>query len=141
MKKKDEIIRTLRTELEESTSLKMLSERQLLLAVPTNENNLSENRNLQILLDEEIQEHLRSKFDLNKIQNKLSTIQLNNDEINKSKNNNILIQEKQELIQKQQQYELESLRENTVDQAEQIRVRKKMVKLVKSRKKKRNEII
>ena len=141
MKKKDEIIRTLKTELEESTSLKMLSERQLLLAVPTNENNLSENRNLQILLDEEIQEHLRSKFDLNKIQNKLSTIQLNNDEINKSKNNNILIQEKQELIQKQQQYELESLRENTVDQAEQIRVRKKMVKLVKSRKKKRNEII
>ena len=141
MKKKDEIIRTLRTELEESTSLKMLSERQLLLAVPTNENNLSENRNLQILLDEEIQEHLKSKFDLNKIQNKLSTIQLNNDEINKSKNNNILIQEKQELIQKQQQYELESLRENTVDQAEQIRVRKKMVKLVKSRKKKRNEII
>ena len=141
MKKKDEIIRTLKTELEESTSLKMLSERQLLLAVPTNENNLSENRNLQILLDEEIQEHLKSKFDLNKIQNKLSTIQLNNDEINKSKNNNILIQEKQELIQKQQQYELESLRENTVDQAEQIRVRKKMVKLVKSRKKKRNEII
>ena len=100
----------------------MESERQLSLAVPASEHTLTECKRLQKLLDNEIQEHLTTKTNLSKIQRASITIQSERNDENELRNDNIRVQEQQQQRQQQLLLEVGSLREKTMDQAEQIQV-------------------
>ena len=100
----------------------MESERQLSLSVPASEHTLTECKRLQKLLDNEIQEHLTTKKNLSKIQRASITIQSERSDENQLRNDNIRVQEQQQQRQQQLLLEVASLREKTLDQAEQIQV-------------------
>ena len=100
----------------------MESERQLSLAVPASETSQAECKRLQKQLDNEIQEHLTTKMNLSKIQRASMTFQSEKDQKNKLRNDDTLVQEQQQQRQLQQLLEVGSLREKTLDQAEQIQV-------------------
>ena len=118
LKRKDEMIISLQKELQDSTNVRVQTQRELQLAIPSPESTLLECSRLKDLLSKEIAEHLTSKNEIATLQNSITSMKIMKSEMENDLNNQIIQYKKCDI-------EVKSLREVTADQSEQIQVRMK----------------